>query len=973
MELKIVSFNCNSIKRNAEIVNNLLASHDIICLKETFLPRDNLNFLNQFDENFNYEVTPSVENNSKNCFGRSSGGLVIFWRKSLMHYVCPVNFTDRIMGLKITTDFNCCLILNVYMPCDYRNIDSLILYRDTIAQISHILDRENVDQVVIVGDINGDPAKGRFFQEFSTLAAEYNLKFDDLILPPDSFTYLSAGHSFSTSWLDHIVSSNNAIITDVNIMYGHSLFDHIPIEFNLKVKFLLPKFEMQEDLSPNFCHFVSWDKLNGDDLASYRISLENLLNSYNNDSLMCTNRKCTLVTHKSLLDDAFSFLNKCFKKASEHLNADLPNKSRKLVVGWSDHCRDLFKSAKQKFLLWRNGGRIRSGILFEEMKKARNKFKNALDYCKRNETKIKKKKLLESFQQKSKNNFWKNINKLNGKPRQPNMIDNKCDKYDIVNVFSEKYKEILDNPHCQTSDNESETKIKQVLNEAHLFPRIKFNFDLTKNAILKLNTGIDLYGIHSNHLKCGPDALTKFLARLFEAFMFHDHVPTSALIGEIRPIVKNNLGDKTSSENYRPIMNSSYILRSFEHLILNVISKRLKINAHQFGYRKNTSCIMANAVIKEVVSTYNDCNSNVYCAFIDLSKAFDRVNHTVLYTKLIDKNVEPMFVKMLKTMYDNQYVHVVFNNVHSPMWKVGNGVRQGGILSPLLFNIYIDDILSEIEKSDYGCLLSHYKVNILGFADDIILLSPSANGIQSLIDKLDSMLSKISLLINFKKSCYMLIKCKKYRKVQIVSKIFLNGCKLKQVDEYKYLGIIISSNNSVSSDISRVCSSFLKQFYSVYRKFCFTDFNVMLFLFKTHCLSFYGAELWSNVKASSKDFRTLAVAYHKCIKRIRGLPVWESNHKVCEQTGLNTFEHLVNKKIVSFLFSIINNDSPCLKPLNFYFRRDSYIVKNVQLIFNRKYQINDVLNNEVAAVKARIDYVERREPRSNPDFFFVQM
>ena len=103
-------------------------------------------------------------------------------------------------------------------------------------------------------------------------------------------------------------------------------------------------------------------------------------------------------------------------------------------------------------------------------------------------------------------------------------------------------------------------------------------------------------------------------------------------------------------------------------------------------------------------------------------------------------------------MYDNANVHTKFNGVRSDSWGVGNGVRQGGILSSLLFSFYINDILEMVTKMPVGCSLMGYKTNIICYADDIILLSPTACGLQIMLDKLCGALLQLCLTTNAQKS-----------------------------------------------------------------------------------------------------------------------------------------------------------------------------------------------------------------------------
>ena len=380
---------------------------------------------------------------------------------------------------------------------------------------------------------------------------------------------------------------------------------------------------------------------------------------------------------------------------------------------------------------------------------------------------------------------------------------------------------------------------------------------------------------------------------------------------------------------------------------------------------------MTCSILKEVASYYNSRNSNVYACFIDLRKAFDRVNHSLLFDKLIDRNYHPSLIKIIINMYSRQYVHITFNNVNSDKWKVGNGVRQGGILSPALFNFYINDVIEAISELNVGCKLHFYRLNILAFADDIILVCPSANGLQFLIDKFVNLIEKLSLCINEKKTVAMIIKCKLFRNVSIKPVFCIKNTIIEIVSKHRYLGVMFMDNLSIIEDIRKCNKTFLKQFYNIWRKFSYTDFEVFKFLFTSHCTSFFGCELWFDIKGSTYEYHVMEVTYHKAIKKMLGLPWRFSNHIACEVAGLPIFNHFINKRILCFLFNMIQTTSPCILPLRDYFMYDSHLVKSLSLIFNESYSVNNILNNNQLALKSRIDFVQRHEPHSNYGLFII--
>ena len=222
--------------------------------------------------------------------------------------------------------------------------------------------------------------------------------------------------------------------------------------------------------------------------------------------------------------------------------------------------------------------------------------------------------------------------------------------------------------------------------------------------------------------------------------------------GIVTPVIKDKLGDCTSSSNYRPIIISSVFLKLFEYILLSKIEPFFKLNDRQHGFRKNHSTSTACLTLKETVMYYLNANSTVYACFVDIRKAFDSVCHDILFRKLNDLGIPTCLINIMRYWYDNQFVKVKYNSFYSSEWKLSNGVRQGGVLSGHLFNIYIDSLLERISDMKVGCKLSIIQSNIVAYADDIVLLAPSAHSLKLLLDEACQEASQLNLEFNMDKT-----------------------------------------------------------------------------------------------------------------------------------------------------------------------------------------------------------------------------
>ena len=171
--------------------------------------------------------------------------------------------------------------------------------------------------------------------------------------------------------------------------------------------------------------------------------------------------------------------------------------------------------------------------------------------------------------------FWREIRKINGiSLNNSSYIDGYSDPVDVVSVFDRKYREILDDRNCQlNSSNYSHNRIHSPDSSENVIPLITINN--VKDAILRLSVGGGWDKIHSYHLKYSGPIFKNLLCKIFNSFLTHNYVPKSLMVGKIKPVAKNCFASKFKSSNYRPVMNSSNLLKVFEYCLLPFLEKHL--------------------------------------------------------------------------------------------------------------------------------------------------------------------------------------------------------------------------------------------------------------------------------------------------------------------------------------------------------------------------------------------------------------
>ena len=956
--MKCVSYNCNSVRNNSEIVKAILKDNDMIFLQELMLNKSDLPLLDEFNENFIHIAFVKDRESEGINEGRPTKGVAIFWRKELASFISPVLVNNFIIGVILKCNNFNVLFLNVYLPCDKQTLDSLDEYRNALSSLSIVVEEQNVNEVVIVGDLNADPSKGRFWNDLSVFCRTNSLLILDEKLPMDTFTYLCPAKN-TTSWLDHILCTKQAIdhIGDMYIDYGLAIYDHFPLCFSYKFSFISNNLH-RELISTD--EFVDWNRISKSMENRIKEELDALIISNGllfSDLFCCFNINCRDPHHKHMIDVTFEEMKAMLIKSTEEYRFAV-KKRYKVVPGWNDFVKPYYNAARDCFLKWFENGKPPNGVLIEEMKASRANFRYALKKCKENEENIRKEKLTEKLKEKRYKDFWRDVHNINKqKSVQHDNIEHENNPFIICNLFSDKYKKIFNN--CKSKV--SKLKLNEKQRTSIL---LRFSIGDIRNAISCLKPTIGYDNIHANHLKICSTLFMELISNIFTSFIIHNYVPVEMLKGIITPIIKDRYGDLSKIDNYRPIMSSPVSLKVFEYCLLDKISPYIALNDRQHGFRDNYSTSTACWVLKETVLNYTKSKSDVYACFIDLSKAFDSVNHEILIGRLHDIGIPDILVDIISFWYNNQWASVKFKSSLSPEWRICNGVRQGGVLSALFFSIYIDPLIDSVSSSNFGCSLGLLKSNIIVYADDLVVLAPSAKALQILINIILVTASSLDLKVNEDKTKCMIFKHGKYcNDWNNVPSFTIDQKQIECVSSYKYLGYIIVNDLSIKEDVSRALNKFYSDINMILRKFSYADKEVKLYLFKQYCLQIYGAEFWWRdlSSRSSAILKQFSVSYHKSIKKLLQLSSHESNHYACQEAQLLTFQHFINKLKIMAVIRLFSKPCAFIRKIEDHMYISSFLLSEVSNILKTDYDVDTVFENDRDAIYSRICFVQNHE------------
>ena len=299
----------------------------------------------------------------------------------------------------------------------------------------------------------------------------------------------------------------------------------------------------------------------------------------------------------------------------------------------------------------------------------------------------------------------------------------------------------------------------------------------------------------------------------------------------------------------------------------------------------------------------------MFACFLDASKAFDLVKNSIPFQKLV--------VRFLYRWYLTQELKVCWENVHSNKFSVSNGVRQGGVLSPILFSIYLDSLLVILKHADIDYSWVGEFSGALAYADDVVLLSLSASGLRLMLRVCEDFASSHGLLFNPIKTVYedfasshgllfnpfktQFIQFYHHSHLRMNSSILFCGRYIPLLNEVLHLGHILTYNLSDDRDILSKCKDMIRKANSLLCSFSNLSPIVLTYLFRSFCLSLYGCALWN---ISSKYLKTLEVSFNKLLRRIWNLP-YNSHTRIVHGTAKlpSLFNLTFNRTITLFTTS----------------------------------------------------------------------
>ena len=679
-----------------------------------------------------------------------------------------------------------------------------------------------------------------------------------------------------------------------------------------------------------------------------------LLDKINMDfpALLCNDISCTEASHKHNIDDVTEQLINIAIQSGRYAFPSCVN-SHIVIPRWDEEIQPLKESSLFWHHLWLQCDKPKKGVVYDIMKSSRAKYHLAIRNAKKCEQKLKNQMFAESIQNSNYRHLWNEIKRMNRSGGiVSDMVDSKCGDNNICNVFFDKYAKLYQTvPTSADEIYHIQNEIKHRLNTSS-YPNSLVQVKDVKQAFQKLKPGKHdgNAGIYSDHFIHASNKFIVCFSILLAAILLHGHTPKALLLSVLISIPKDAQASLCDSGNYRGIALSSPMCKIIDHWVLLKYGSLLQTSDYQYGFKKGHSTSLCTLILKETVSYFNVQNSSVYSCLLDASKAFDFVHYGKLFNILLDRNLPPHIIRLILDSYSHQTLKTRWGHSLSHGIDVKNGVKQGGVLSPILFALYMDELILRLKNSCFGCRIGKTYVGCLAYADDLTLLSPSIGGLKQVLLICEKFSQEFHVTFNSKKSLAICFGTTE----SPTAPIAVNGANIKWTTSVKHLGNILNSFLSDGNDITLKRGQFIQSVNKLLSQFGNIHSKCLSYLFNAYCSVFYGSQIW---ELGTHHLIKLFISWHKAIRKI-----WKVSPRchVSFLCGLNQCMYISEQLASRFIKIYRNAYYSSNKIVSFFAHRAKYTAtstmgRNIAHL-SSKYNMSytELINLPVVVVKCKL-------------------
>ena len=591
---------------------------------------------------------------------------------------------------------------------------------------------------------------------------------------PNSYKILKkdASHSYihnggSLSDIDHCIVSSGLICGKVHVDQDERDYDHLPLSLIVTLNATAEK-----NLRPNSRKWISKREWNKADWPLYFSTLVSLLSTIKVPfNLLCTSVGSPQA--RIQLNIYYSHIVSCLKR-SEEVAVPLCRfraKTRSSIWKNDPELKTIKNQAKLWLKIWIACGRPLRGNVFDIKQRTKLDFKRYLRKIRYNGAEFPKSP-----------SQWKKVINVAKFDRSPTA--DRIPNVSWINHYSNIFDTVIYAVHFRFAKLCSNLLPNKII-QGHIPP---VSVDRVKRSVERLKSkSYDIDGISAFHLNTDSEELVYRLQLLFQMCLCSSLVPDSFLVGNITSILKRGK-DPTSCASYRPITVACTLSKVFEYVLLPDLLSNVDSMSNQFGFKPHIGCQHAHRAIVSLLLEAHKNGFEVHFCALDVSKAFDSICHSQLWYSLIQLGANLSIISTLCFWYANSYVRLKSGDTYIGNIPIRSGLRQGGILSPYLFNACLYSVLPRINPS---CFLGLTNLSYIAYADDLLLISRTKSSLIKSTQLVSKSFEEIGLKLNAEKCEYLVFNAK-HQSRDLDFGYFL----VKLVSSIWWLGISICSSLS---------------------------------------------------------------------------------------------------------------------------------------------------------------------------------
>ena len=556
---------------------------------------------------------------------------------------------------------------------------------------------------------------------------------------------------------------------------------------------------------------------------------------------------------------------------------------------WFDkHCRDLKSDIK---------------ILGSDIRKnSKNQILKSNLYAKKKELK----KLIQKNKSKFKNDLMDQMRQSKGDSKKFWRLLDRMEQKKDDSVF----KQGISN-HRWVSHFKS---IFQDSNNSHPFPEnTKESGELDREItdeeikiasyILRNGKAPGFDSISNEMLQCFLQVRPDILKKIFNSILSNPRIIEKWSISMINPLHK--AGSKMDPDNYRGIS----LLSCFSKFFSSILNLRLTqyamdrkiFSRSQLGFMAGCRTADALFILNNLIDYYCKRKKQyIYGCFVDFKKAFDTIPRHTLFQKLLDYNINGKFYDCLVNIYSNDIACIKISEYLTPTFIANQGVKQGCILSPTLFNIYLADLQAQVETSecDPVHIKEGYNMGCLIWADDLLLLSKSKIGLDNMLSALKNFSQKNGMTLNIKKTKVMTFN-KNGRHIR--ENFFYGEERIETTRQYKYLGFLVTPSGEINSGLKDLKDRALRAFYKLKKKMGIAfrrhpTTSIKLFRSLIEPILLYASDFWGILKMPTNN--PIENFFMSFCKQLLGVQKQSTNDGVLLELGQFPLLLLAKKRAI---------------------------------------------------------------------------